>query len=203
MAVGRGLLRGAAVLLAAVLAAGCGAFPENVFLAEGFASPGTPYGEALLRNTRQAELYEGFDTVAKLWGTWKNDEVRSALTESSVRAYRLEGAEAEALREEQRAAAANAREFHLSLYSPKKQWNDLDSPTTLWRLYLELPDGRRFTPVQVVYLPKSDKNPVEYPYVSRWTREYSVLFPLLGERETQAHLTLLLTGPLGNMKLKF
>ncbi len=190
-------------LLGCVFAWGCGGLPENVYLTRGFASPRTVYGEALVRNTRNAELYEGFDTVAKAWVTWKNDDLRSALLRASVEAYRLAGEDAEALRKEENRAAAHVREFHLALYTPKKQWNDLETPTTLWRLYLRFPDGSRLTPVQIVHLAKSEKNPVEYPYVTPWTREYTVLFPLVEDKETQAHPTLILTGPLGTMKFDF
>lgn len=192
-----------ALLLLGTFTGGCASLPGNVFFTEPFASSRTPYGEALLRNTREAELYQGFDTVAKVWVSWKNEEVRRALAKTSVDAYKLKGEEAESLRNEEEKGSGHVREFHVALYTPSKQWNDLDSPSTLWRVYLKLPDGSRFTPVQIVRLPKSDKNPVEYPYVTRWTREYTILFPLLEEQDRQTHPSLLFTGPLGTMKLEF
>jgi hypothetical protein len=192
-----------AVLLLAAGLGGCATLPEEVHLSDRFASADTAYGALLPEFTRKAELYDKFDTVAKAWATWRSPELRRALVETTILAYRLEGATAETLRLEQDRAARRIREFHLALYTPRKDWNDLESSDTLWRAYLYLPDGDRLEPVQVIYLPKSDKSAVEYPYVSRWTREYSLFFPLLGEAETREHLTLVLSGPLGTMRFAY
>lgn len=181
-------------------AVGCGArLPSGVRLTEGFASPGTPYGDALTRHTRYAELYEGFDTVAKGWATEKTPDLREALAEASVRAYLLEGAAAEAVREEARTAGRGGREFHLALYTPKKQWNDLEAPESLWRVRLELPGGALVEPTSVTALAKTDKTPVQYPYVNPWTREYAIVFP--AGQPTGA--SLVLTGPLGTLRFDF
>jgi hypothetical protein len=200
--VARGLVLLAAGAFLFACAAPYTSGPEGVYVAEGFAASGTPYGDALQRHTRKGELYQGVDTVAKAWATWRTPELRRAVAEASIRAYRLEGEEAETLRKEAQSPARPAREFHLALYTPKKQWNDLESPGTLWRLQLELPDGSRLEPVQVFFLAKTDKTLVEYPYVSPWTREYSILFPLL-DGEDQGRGALVLTGPLGTMRFEW
>ncbi len=189
--------------LAAVLVAGCAAVPKHVFLTEEFAGPSTPYGRALERYTRKAELYQGLDTVAKAWVTWRSPELRKALVDTSAAYYRLGPEEAERMRTEQDRVARRVREFHLALYTPAPGWNDLESPDTLWRAVLVLPDGTRLEPVRVVHLAKTDKSAVEYPYVTPWTREYSLFFPLLEGRETYEHLTLILSGPLGEMRFAF
>lgn len=183
--------------------AGCGAqLPHGVQLTEGFAVPGTLYGDVLARHTRYAELYQGFDTVAKGWATRETPDLRAALAEASVHAYRLEGAAAEAVREEARTLARGGREFHLALYTPKKQWNDLESPGSLWRVRLELPDDSPLEPASITSLSKTDKSPVQYPYVSPWTREYRILFPAQ-EDATARPLSLVLTGPLGTLRFAF
>ena len=192
-----------AAWLAAALLAGCAAVPRNVFLAQEFAGPSTPYGRALERCTRKAELYQGLDTVAKAWVTWRSPELRQALVETSAAYYGLGPEETERMRAEQERAARRVREFHLALYTPAPDWNDLESPDTLWRAVLVLPDGTRLEPVRVVHLPKTDKSVVEYPYVTPWTREYSLFFPLLEGEERHDHLTLILSGPLGEMRFEF
>lgn len=191
-------------LVAGAWGGGCAPVPREVQLARGFASPGTPYGELLPRYTRAAELYDGLQTVAKAWATWRAPELRSALAEASVTAFRLEGETAKALRLEEERAGRRVREFHLALYTPKPDWNDLESPDTLWRAYLYLPDGQRLEPVRVIHLPKTDKSPVEYPYVTRWTREYSLFFANLEGREgADAPPVLVLAGPLGALRLAY
>ncbi len=197
----RRALAGAGVAVA--LLAGCAAVPRNVFLTEEFAGPSTPYGRALERYTRRAELYRGLDTVAKAWVTWRSPELRQALVETSAAYYRLGPEEADRMRAEQERAGRRVREFHLALYTPAPDWNDLESPDTLWRAVLVLPDGARLEPVRVVRLPKTDKAAVEYPYVTPWTREYSLFFPLLEGEERYDHLTLVLSGPLGEMRFGF
>ena len=180
---------------------GCG-LPREVALAEGFSDRRTPYGEALALHTRHVELYQGLDTVAKGWATWKSAKLRSSLAEASIRAYGLQGDAADSLRREEERASRLVWEFHLALYTPKKNWNDLESADTLWRFHLELPGGRTLDPVQVVAVSKSDKSPVQYPYVTLWTREYSVFFPKL-EGGEEPHPRLILRGPLGKIAFAF
>jgi hypothetical protein len=186
-----------------VLAAACASLDDSVYHATGFAERGTPYGQVLERYTRRAELYDEFSTVAKGWATWKSPELRRALAAASVDAYELGGQGAKAVLAEEERVARRVREFHLALYTPKKDWNDLEVPDSLWRAWLDLPDGTRLQPIQIVRLAKSDRSPVEFPYVTRWTQEYALFFPLLESEERHARLTLVLGGPLGTMAFRF
>lgn len=200
----RGLRGGLWVIL--VVLAGCAGGtgqPPSVQLTPGFAAPGSPYRAVLERYTRHVELYRGLDTVAKGWATWRAPALRRAEAEASIRAYGLQGDAAEAMLREEERAGRRVREFHLSLYTPDADWNDLASSDTLWRPFLELPDGERLEPVRVISLDKSGKSQVEYPYVSPWTREYSLFFPLLTADEVHEHLDLFLAGPLGTMRFRF
>ncbi|NTU59581.1 MAG: hypothetical protein HGA98_00815 [Deltaproteobacteria bacterium] len=187
--------------LAAAGAGGCG-FSKDLYSTPGFSTPGTSYGEALAAHTRKAELYEGFDTVAKGWVTWQGPELRRALVEANIRAYGLEGAAAEAKRRDEERAGIETLEFHLALYTPKKQWNDLEAGDSLWRLRVDLGDGREVAPSKVTVVPKTDKSPVQYPYVTPWTREYAVVFPKPEGAGTERPV-LVLAGPLGRMKFAF
>ncbi|MDW7711208.1 MAG: hypothetical protein SCH98_12110 [Deferrisomatales bacterium] len=199
-----GLLLAAATAVAALTTLqGCGSAAREVQLTRGFASAATPYGALLPRHTRAGELYDRLDTVAKAWATWRSPELRAALAETSVAAYRLEGEAAEALRRRETQESRNVREVHLALYTPKAQWNDLESPQTLWRVFLELETGERRDPLRVTHLVKTDKSAVEYPYVTRWTREYSLVFPVLAGEDLGAPPTLVLAGPLGTLTLPF
>ncbi len=191
-----------AVLVAGVLA-GCGAAPPTVDLTSGYASDATPYGKLLPRYTREAQLYDGFDTVAKGFATWRAPELRRAAVAASAERYLLDDAASARLRDQQEQEARSVRELHLALYTPHKQWNDLEAPGTLWRAYLELPDGARLEPLEVVFLRKTDKSRVEYPYVTPWTREYRLRFPLLEGQEPHRHLALVLTGVLGTLRFAY
>lgn len=183
--------------------AGCGGSQREVRLATAFAAPSTPYGALLPRYTRSAELYEGFDTVAKAWVTWRAPELRAALAETAVAAYGLRGEDAAVVRRDEERAARRVREFHVALFTGKPGWGELESPDTLWRISLDLPSGERLTPIQVVRLAKTDRSAVEYPYVTRWTREYSVFFPNVPPPEADTGATLTLSGPLGTMTFVF
>ena len=99
---------------------GCGRLPPEVQLTGGFADPESEYGRTLARYTRNVELYDGLDTVAKGWATWRTPALRLAAAEASIHAYGLKGRAAEDLRKEADAAGRRAREFHLALYTPKK-----------------------------------------------------------------------------------
>ncbi len=183
--------------------AGCAAPGSDVRVTAGFASPGTPYGALLPRYTRSAELYEGFDTVAKGWATWRTRELRSALAETAIASYGLVGEPADRMRRDEERAARRVREFHLALYTGKSGWSDLESADSLWRAALELPSGEKLAPIQVVRLAKTDRSAVEYPYVTRWTREYSIFFPTVPELQGEGGVTLILSGPLGTMTFSY
>lgn len=193
------------VLGLATLAAswGCGPVAGDVRLTRGFSSAATPYGDLLPRHTRSSELYDQLDTVAKAWATWRSPELRAALAEASVAAYQLEGEGAEALRREAERETREVREFHLALYTPKANWNDLESTQTLWRAHLYLPSGERREPLRVSHRPTTDKSAVEYPYVTRWTREYALVFPVEEGEDAAALPTLVITGPLGTLQFAF
>lgn len=190
-----------AALVSAALA-GCGLSKE---VAQGgtFAAPGTAYRTALDEHTRRAELYRDLDTIATAWATWKSPALRGVLVEAAIVAYGAEKETAEGMRRDDRRAAAGVWEFHVALYAPKKDWNDLESPDSLWRVRLELPGGKRLDPVRVEVVSKSDRSGVQYPYVSPWTREYAVFFPKLDEAESSGSPTLVVAGPLGKMVFAF
>jgi len=185
------------------LISGCGGGVPTVEHTSGYATAGTEYGQLLPRYTRKAELYEGFDTVAKGIATWRAPELQRAAVATSVKRYQLDAAAAAQLWETQELQEHTAREFHLALYMPEKQLNDLEAAGTLWRTYLELPDGSRLEPLDVTVVRKTDKSSVEYPYVTPWTREYLLRFPLLAESEPPPHLTLVLAGPLGTLRFAY
>ncbi len=191
------------VLAALVVLAACAPARRGVFLTRDFADPATAYGRALREHTRSAELYSGFDTVAKAWATWRSPALREALVATTAARYRLGPGEAERMRAEELRAARLAWEFHVAIYTPSPDTNDLEKPDTLWRAVLELPDGSRGEPVQVVALPKNDKSRVEYPYVSPWTREYTLIFPKTVEPGPDARPVLWLTGPYGTLRFDF
>ncbi len=192
-------------LLVAVLflGTGCATVTEPVQFTGGFAAPDTPYGRALARYTRKVELYDGFATVAKGWATWRSPAFREAMVAAVADAYGYDAATTARQLARERDAARRVREFHLALYTPQKDWNDLESPNTLWRAYVELPGGARLASLEITKVAKSERQPVAYPYVTPWTREYLLRFPLLAGEETAEHLALVLTGPLGRLRFEF
>lgn len=189
--------------LTAGLVSGCGGALPAVELTRGYATAGTEYGQLLPRYTREAQLYEGFDTVAKGFATWRAPELLRAAATTSAARFQLDEAAAERLREENALASRTAQEFHLAFYTPRAQLNDLETTATLWQAYLELPGGSRLKPLDVEFLRKSDKSSVEYPYVTPWTREYRLRFPLVQGEVARQPFTLVLTGPLGTMRFAF
>lgn len=189
--------------ITAVLVASCGGTLPAVEHTRGYATAGTEYGQVLPRYTRKAELYEGFDTVAKGIATWRAPELQRAAVATSVKRYQLDAAAAAHLWQTQELQEHTAREFHLALYIPEKQLNDLEAAGTLWRAYLELPDGSHLEPLDVTVVRKTDKSSVEYPYVTPWTREYLLRFPLRAGSEPHDGLTLVLAGPLGTLRFAY
>jgi hypothetical protein len=99
--------------------------------------------------------------------------------------------------------AGGGWEFHLALYTPKRQWNDLESEESLWKARLAGAGGADVSPLRVEMLEKTDKSPVQYPYVTKWTREYRLVFPAPEGGSGARPPTLVLAGPLGQLRFEF
>lgn len=188
----------AGLMVAGALGLGC----SSVRFAPEFASS-APYGRELAKHTRAVELYQGFDTVAKGWATWRSPALRAATAEARAGSYGLAEAAAAELRKEEVREGQGGREFHLALYAPKTDWSDLEGPRSLWRAFVELPGGERLEALAVTRLTKSDRAAVAYPYVTRWTKEFTLTFPLLDPREASVPPILVLAGPLGELRFSY
>lgn len=189
------LARVLAAMAAFAVFAACGRFAGSIHTAKPFASSGSSYGKSLEKSTRRAELYEGVGTVAKCWATWKSLKFREALVAARNKAYGSNDGRDSAEPE------SGEIDFHLALYSPEKEMVDLASENSIWRVTLELPDGQTIAPIQIQDVPKNVSNSIEYPYVTPWTREYSLKFNQ--DRVEPDYLVLILAGPLGTMRFDY
>ncbi len=165
----------AAVLAAALLTAGCGAFSRQ---AE--ARPDGTYREILDRWTRQDREYDELETKLYVAATYKSWPFRQAYVAQYARIYLLPERERQALLDRETASLEQFHDFVLSAYTPVRQSGDFLTRTGIWKLYLEGPGGVRVPTSRVERV--AEPLPVLeafYPYVTRWSRVFLVRFPRL------------------------
>ena len=102
--------------------------------------------------------------------------------------------------------------FLVSVYTPRKSYNNLDSKRSIWMVYLTNNEGESLMPLSIkpsqqkkVFLKKF------FPYVTDWSRQYIIKFPkYYDNKEHKLFLNsgvkwikLLITGVNGKAVLKW
>lgn len=163
------------------------------------------YSKALKAWTRSASIYHKLDTELIVTATYQSRAFRRAYLRAYARSYLLDAKQRQKLRSSQEAQARRFHEFFLSAYIPDSQWNDLASPRSCWRLYLEVNQTVRLRPVDIRQIKKVTPLVSSfYPYVRPWERVYKVRFDAEekqgGEFELRT-LSLVITGPRGKARM--
>lgn len=198
--------RALAALALAAAAVSCAGAPEMVReLTRPADLRSEAYREALDRWTRSGEVPDRADAALSVTATLKSAEFRERYAAEYAAAYGLSEAEFADALAAQRAEASREVAFHLLAYTSDRKANDLDRAGSVWRVYLELPDGRRLDPEAVARVDRKSRL-LEgfYPYGDPWSRAYAVRFRAAdlpeGARERPR---LVLTGVLGTLALQW
>ena len=163
------------------------------------------YRSALRKAGRKADIYNKLNTVMYIRATYFN--------RTFVRAYEKEYLyyymkKPEGLRKKLRGYVT----FLVSVYTPQKSYNNLDSNRSIWMVYLTNNKGESVMPVSIkpsqkkrVFLKKF------FPYVTDWSKQYIIKFPeYYAQKENKLFLNpsvkwikLIITGVNGKAVLKW
>src|SRR6185312_4252770 len=88
------------------------------------------------RWTRHDYAEHEVDKSLEVWGTFKSWEFREAYIALYASIYSLSDADRNKLRQSQHEAYQQAYEFHVTAQSAKWEWNDLEKPSSPWRVTL-------------------------------------------------------------------
>lgn len=145
-----------------------------------------PYDDILKAWTRSVKVYNGLDTTIYATATFKSPEFREAYTIRYTDAVKAEDALKKTLFDKETGDYEKYNEFFMSVYTPAAEWNDLDKPNSVWKLYLEDGRGARLTPISVKAVDREDALAKEFfPYLDAWSIAYVVRFPKYTETGTE------------------
>jgi hypothetical protein len=127
--------------------------------------------------TRHAKVVEDVGTVIEVWGIYKGWEFREAYVARYAKAYSLPEPERKALYDSQMEAAKRTYEFHVAAQTTNFTWNDLERPTTAWRVSLLDGAGGEIAPVkiEVPKLPELYESQF-FPNRTEFSRTYLIRF---------------------------
>jgi hypothetical protein len=167
----------------------------------------TDYGEAYTRWTRHDFVLREVEKALEVWATYKSWDFREAYVEHYASIYSLSDADRTTLRNAQRDAFHKAYEFHVTAQSANYKWNDLDKPSSPWRVTLLDALGHELQtdgPIKIEKLPEGYEREF-FPAKTPFSKTYSVRFvPASGSDFAgikSGALTLRFASPLGRVEV--
>jgi hypothetical protein len=168
----------------------------------------TDYGEAFVRWTRHEFVLREVEKALEVWATYKSWDFREAYVEHYASIYSLSDADKSTLRNAQRDACQKAYEFHVTAQSANYKWNDLDKPSSPWRVTLidALGHELQSEPIKIEKLPDGYEREF-FPSKTPFSKTYSVRFVAAAGNEfagiKSGALTLRFASPLGRVEVSW
>ncbi|MHB8232386.1 MAG: hypothetical protein ACYDDB_05755 [bacterium] len=170
------------------------------------------YKASLEKSTRKADIYNKFNTVMYLRATYFNKPFIYAYSKEYANYYMLSP---KAFKEKLSALSSEFGKYitlFVSVYTPQKSYNNLDSSRSIWMVYLVNNEGESVMPVSIkpsqkkrVFLKKF------FPYVTGWSKQYIIKFPRYYDKTEKKlfinpatnQIELVITGVNGKAVLKW
>jgi len=198
---GRGILAAAALL-----AAGAGCSSINEFKTKK-PEPGTREGDwAMIRDaaTRRAVLYDRFVHRATVTATYLGPAQRRARVDRLAKWLDWTEEERVARQKAEDAEAAKYDDFLVSLYTSDHHDNDLDAKRSIWRVALDLADGKDVVSHDATVMDTDATLRNLFPYLGPFEIVYRVRFPRAdGPPLSGQAFTLEFSSALGKLELSF
>lgn len=167
---GAGSLRGP--ILAAALLAGCRLLPHAPL-------PQVYEGEwpaARDAATRFTDLYDGLEHRANLWTIRLTPEVRELRARRLAKWLSWSAAELEEKLAAERVEAEKWDDFVVLLYTADPKWNDLDAPSSIWRIAFDM-GGGEVVMARAQALERNATFEALYPLAGPFDTAYRIRFP--------------------------
>jgi hypothetical protein len=192
-----------AFIIPIFLLSGCSVF-SSLGLKHPFPSNGG-YRASLRRATRKADIYNNLNTVMYIRATYLDKSFMRSYEDKYYDYYMKHP-------KNLIKKIGKSTVFLVSVYTPRKSYNNLDSKRSIWMVYLTNNEGESLMPLSIkpsqqkkVFLKKF------FPYVTDWSRQYIIKFPkYYDNKEHKLFLNsgvkwikLLITGVNGKAVLKW
>ncbi|MDO8526429.1 MAG: hypothetical protein Q7T03_01935 [Deltaproteobacteria bacterium] len=175
-----------------------------VILLFGFA--GTSYAKSYRsiqrKWTNHKEWFSAIDmSVAMLWhATYFSPEYRRAYEQEYIQRHYLDPVASARFIAEQEKDQAGTDEFFIGLYTRKSYKEFSLGKESFWQIVLVTDNGEEVQPIRIDLVPLTPWESILYPYLTRWSYGYRVVFP---KANTGKKFTLILRSVLGATDLEW
>lgn len=193
------------LLLLALLGSACSSRPGYALAVRNedeLRIPDASYYDALEDVTRYDAYFSGLTQRFFVVATWESWSFRQRRAQVTSQFLQLQSEDAAQVLAREREAASRYVDLVVGLHTDEARWNDLSSPTSIWRLLLRYPDGTTVAPVSIERIGRPDANVrALYPYLQPFVVGYRVRFPAAVEGaalgKAQGDLVLMLSSAVG------
>jgi hypothetical protein len=135
------------------------------------------YPQVLERWTRNLDIFVDLELRLSMSATYKSPEFKASYLDSyGERVGFGEDKKAAITRMDSR-ESEEFIEIFISVYTPRLEWNELDSSESIWKLYMGEGAGR-VEPFEIEMLEASEPSLLAFfPYIDPWSRVYLLKFP--------------------------
>lgn len=151
------------------------------------------YPHVLASWTRDNRLYNGLENKVFVTAVFMTPELRTAVRTTYPDVVGHGGI---ITRDELSIASADSHTFFISMYTADRKWNDLQAPTSIWKLTMQS-EGGEVAPTTILRVKQDENLRTVFPIIGRYDECYLVRFPV-GTSE-QA----LITTDTTNARLRF
>jgi hypothetical protein len=152
--------------------------------------------------TDRAEFYEGFINVFQMQATILNAKVLNGQLTKKADSFNWTDTQKAEEQAKVDSSLKTETTVFLSFFSPENKVNNLDSPSTIWRVFLDV-NNKRYVGSVSTYVGFQNEARLFYPYHSVFAKAYLVKFPVPMVNIQDYPMTLTVTGTIGSDTLKF
>ncbi|MES2767996.1 MAG: hypothetical protein V4596_02530 [Bdellovibrionota bacterium] len=150
----------------------------------------------------RAEFYSGFMNVFQIHATILNQKVLEAQVEKKASSFNWSDTQ----KSEDMAKITNSLRgettVFVSFYTPENKLNNLDSPSSIWRVFLDV-NNKRYVGSVSTYVGFANEAQLFYPYHTIFGKGYLVRFPVPMMNIQDYPMSLTVTGTIGSDTIKF
>ena len=160
------------------------------------------YESLVTKKTKKVEIYDGLYNKLTVSATMIDSAMSLGMLAHNARLSQWQEPKYKDEKAKLIEKHMNNTEFFVSFYTPERKHADLSSSKTSWKIFLDV-NGQRYegkaTKVKIML----SEIQALYPYHSRWSYPYIVLFSVPTSEVENKPALLTVTGTLGSAQLKF
>lgn len=152
--------------------------------------------------SRHYQAYVGLYSLLDLTATWLSSNEIQAELQQKARIYAWDRAKFQAETNLANDRMKQETRFFLSFFTPEPKNDDLQKPTTQWRVYLEAGGHRWEGKVKRIRIPLAEIQSL-YVYNTRFYTPYEITFPVGTKTVDSEAVKFTITGPVAAAELSF